>query len=440
MFKKLTFLFVFTLALTGFVYFYSNPQNVFADEEKIKELEGKIDDLQSKRDSIQKEIDQLQKQVSTTSAEASSIDARVRELKATQNKIQKDISLTQNQIQKSQLTLEKIDLEISDKQALANRKMDALSESIRQMNLTQSESLIETVLAYNNFSEFWSKLEYMNQFQNELSENLNELRLVHEELRIKHSEEQEEIKELETNKKLLSGQQEVVADTAKEQNKLLSAKQQELKTQQQILNEKIEQRKQFEAAMLEFESQIKTLIDPDAFPSAQRGVLSWPLDRIVITQQFGGTQFAKNNPGVYGRPFHNGVDFGVPTGTQVKSVLSGVVQATGNTDAYPGCVSWGKWILVKHNNGLTSLYAHLSSILVSPGDSVETGTLIGLSGNTGYSTGPHLHLTLYASQGVQVVKFNEFKPGGTGCSATGATTPVASLDAYIDPMSYLPQL
>jgi murein DD-endopeptidase MepM/ murein hydrolase activator NlpD len=440
MLKKLTFLFVFILVLTGFVYFYSNPQNVFADEEKIKELEGKIGDLKDQRDQIQKEINELQQKVSATSAEANTIDAKVRELKATQAKIQKDISLTQNQIKKSQLTLEKLDLEITDKQELANKKMDALSESIRQMNLMQSESLIETILSYDNFSEFWNKIESLNQFQNELSSNLDELRRVHAELRIKHSEEENEIKELETSQKLLSGQREVVADTANEQNRLLTAKQQELRTQQQILNEKIEQRKKFEAAMLEFESQIKTLIDPDGFPAPQRGVLSWPLDRVVITQQFGGTQFAKNNPGVYGRPFHNGVDFGVPTGTQVKSVLSGVVQATGNTDAYPGCVSWGKWILVKHNNGLTSLYAHLSSILVSPGDSVETGTLIGLSGNTGYSTGPHLHLTLYASQGVQVVKFNEFKPGATGCSATGAATPVAPLEAYIDPMSYLPQL
>lgn len=440
MLKKLSFLFVFIILVSTGAFFAFSPQQAIADEEKIKELEGEIGKLRDQRDQIQKEIDQLQQKVSVTSSEANSIDARVRELKATQNKIQKDISLTQNKIKKSHLTLEKLDLEISDKQALANRKMDALANSIREMNLMSSESLIENILAYEDFSEFWNRLEFLNQFQDTLSDNLTELREIHKELRIKHSEESEEIKELETSKKLLSGQQEVVADTANQQTKLLSAKQTELKTQQQLLNEKIEQRKKFEAAMLDFESQIKTLVDPDSFPAPARGVLSWPLDRITITQQFGGTQFAKTNPGVYGRPFHNGVDFGVPTGTQVKSVLAGTVQATGNTDAFPGCVSWGKWVLVKHNNGLTSLYAHLSSIIVSPGETVETGGLLGLSGNTGYSTGPHLHLTLYASQGVSVVKFNEFKPGGTGCSATGASTPVASLDAYIDPMTYLPQL
>lgn len=438
--KKLVFSFIFILLLAGISVFSFGPQNVLADEEKVKELEGKIGDLRDQRDEIQKEIDALQQKVSVTSAEASTIDAKVRELKATQNKIQKDISLTQNQIKKGQLTLEKLDIEISDKQQLANKKMDVLGIAIKEMDSLESESLIEKILAYDDLSEFWNQLESLSNFKNEVAGNLNELREIHSELRIKHSEESAEIKELETNQKLLSGQREVVADTANQQNKLLTAKQQELQTQQQILNEKIAQRKKFEAAMLDFESQIKTLIDPDSFPTAGRGVLSWPLDRITITQQFGGTQFAQTNPGVYGRPFHNGVDFGVPTGTQVKSVLSGTVQATGNTDAFPGCVSWGKWVLVKHNNGLTSLYAHLSSILVDPGETVETGGLLGLSGNTGYSTGPHLHLTLYASQGVQVVKFNEFKPGATGCSATGASTPVASLDAYIDPMSYLPQL
>lgn len=440
MFKTLTILFISISFISSGAFFISMPHKVSADEEKIKELEGKIGGLRDQRDEIQKEIDALQKKVSATSAEASTIDAKVRQLQATQNKIKKDISLTQNQIERGELELEKLDLEISDKQVLANKRMDVLSSSIRQINLLESESLIENILGYENLSDFWNEVESLNSFKSEITQNLNTLRALNAELRIKHSEEQEEIQELLTNQKLLSGQQEVVKDTANEQSKLLNAKNQELKTQQQLLNEKIEQRKKFEAAMLDFESQIKTLVDPDSFPAPNRGVLAWPLDTIRITQQFGGTQFAKTNPGVYGRPFHNGVDFGVPTGTQVKSVLAGTVQATGNTDAFPGCVSWGKWVLVKHNNGLTSLYAHLSSIMVSAGESVQTGGLLGLSGNTGYSTGPHLHLTLYASQGVQVVKFNEFKPGGTGCSATGASTPVASLDAYIDPMTYLPQL
>lgn len=439
MLRKITFIFL-TISSIFILGSFFIPEMVQADEEKIKELEGKIGNLKDQRDEIQKEIDALQKKVTTTSTEASTIDSKVASLKATQNKIQKDISLTQNQIEKSKLTLEKLDLEIDDKETLAEKNSLALAQALRHVHALESESLIENILGYEDLSEFWNQVESLNQFRNQIQNKLYELREVNKQLKEKYSEEEIEVKELESNKRLLAGQKEVVAVTTNEQTKLLNAKKNELKTQQQLLEEKIAQKKQFESAMLEFESQLKTLVDPDSFPSASRGVLSWPLDNIRITQQFGGTQFAKTNPGIYGRAYHPGTDFGAPIGTKVKAVLSGTVQATGNTDAYPGCYSWGKWVLIKHNNGLTSLYAHLSSILVNPGETVATGDTIALSGNSGVSTGPHLHLTIYASQGVQVVKFNEFKAGATGCAATGATTPVASLDAYIDPMQYLPEL
>jgi murein DD-endopeptidase MepM/ murein hydrolase activator NlpD len=115
--------------------------------------------------------------------------------------------------------------------------------------------------------------------------------------------------------------------------------------------------------------------------------------------------------------------------------LSGTVRATGNTDAVPGCYSWGKWTLIDHANGLSTLYAHQSAINVSPGQSVSTGEVIGYVGSTGFSTGPHLHFTVYAKEGVSVRKFNEIK---TVTSCGPASTPVAAVDAYIDPMLYLP--
>lgn len=115
--------------------------------------------------------------------------------------------------------------------------------------------------------------------------------------------------------------------------------------------------------------------------------------------------------------------------------LTGVVRATGNTDAVPGCYSWGMWTLIDHANGLSTLYAHQSSIAVTAGQKVTTGQVIGYVGNTGYSTGPHLHFTVYAKKGVTVRKFNEIK---TVTSCGPASTPVAATDAYLDPMLYLP--
>jgi len=82
---------------------------------------------------------------------------------------------------------------------------------------------------------------------------------------------------------------------------------------------------------------------------------------------------------------HNGLDFGIPVGTPIKSTMDGkVVHAGWNNQGY------GNLVIVE-NASYRTYYAHLSSIPVSVGDLVTAGTSIGLSGNTGNSTGPHLH-------------------------------------------------
>lgn len=85
----------------------------------------------------------------------------------------------------------------------------------------------------------------------------------------------------------------------------------------------------------------------------------------------------------------NAVDFGAPVGTTVKAAAKGeVILAKGN-GAYNG--GYGNYIVIKHASGAQTLYAHLSQVQVSVGDSVSSGQTIGKSGNTGRSTGPHLH-------------------------------------------------
>ena len=82
---------------------------------------------------------------------------------------------------------------------------------------------------------------------------------------------------------------------------------------------------------------------------------------------------------------HLGVDYAAPTGTPVRSIGTGVVESAGNMGGY------GKAVVVKHQNGHSTVYAHLSQILVKRGQSVAQGQSIGKVGATGWATGPHLH-------------------------------------------------
>lgn len=99
-----------------------------------------------------------------------------------------------------------------------------------------------------------------------------------------------------------------------------------------------------------------------------------------LTALFGSTAIAEHAAG------HSGVDIGVPTGTAVRAPAPGLVTAaTASTGVF------GTYVEVRHAGGWVSLYAHLSALRVQAGQQVERGETLGLSGNTGLSTGPHLH-------------------------------------------------
>jgi murein DD-endopeptidase MepM/ murein hydrolase activator NlpD len=95
------------------------------------------------------------------------------------------------------------------------------------------------------------------------------------------------------------------------------------------------------------------------------------------------------------KPFHRALDIAAWTGAQVKASDSGFVVAAGWSDA-----GYGNYIVIDHRNGFQSLYGHLSRILVNAGDSVGKGSVIGLMGTSGRSTGPHLHFEV-RQRGVQ---------------------------------------
>ena len=113
----------------------------------------------------------------------------------------------------------------------------------------------------------------------------------------------------------------------------------------------------------------------------------------IIVDTSGSGYFIRPMRGIKTQGFHgpyNAVDIGAPVGTPIAAAADGVVITTKSPSGWNG--GYGGLTIIKHSNGSQSLYAHQSRIDVTPGQSVKQGEQIGLSGNTGRSTGPHLHL------------------------------------------------
>jgi murein DD-endopeptidase MepM/ murein hydrolase activator NlpD len=110
------------------------------------------------------------------------------------------------------------------------------------------------------------------------------------------------------------------------------------------------------------------------------GYLKWPVSG-RITSPFGW----RVHPIYHYRSFHTGIDIGVPSGTRVHAARRGTVIYTGYKGAY------GLIVIIDHGNSLATVYAHLSRVFVRSGESVSTQEVVAASGNTGWSTGPHLH-------------------------------------------------
>ncbi|MFF2011947.1 M23 family metallopeptidase [Streptomyces sp. NPDC058195] len=113
---------------------------------------------------------------------------------------------------------------------------------------------------------------------------------------------------------------------------------------------------------------------------------SAPVNRYELSASFGndGSRWAHK---------HSGQDFAVPVGTKVKAAHNGVVVKAGPNGGGDG-PAYGNAVVIKHSNGTYSQYAHLSKIDVRIGESVRTGDRIASSGNTGNSSGPHLHFEI----------------------------------------------
>jgi murein DD-endopeptidase MepM/ murein hydrolase activator NlpD len=397
----------------------------------IDNIKNAIKEQTDKLKNIDKEIKEYEEKIAGVREERQTLEGAVEELSSTERKLERELDAAMSGVERTESRISSLSNEIRSHEAEIGRHTEAVGEALRRISRNDDNSLVEVLLAKGTLSDFWSNVDMLSQFQVTVHGKIGDLQELKKELASKIAEEEGERAKLLALHTEIDGKQIAVEYARTEKAKLLADARGEEQTYESILEEKRALRQQFEQSLSAYEAQLQIALNPETIPEAQSSTLLWPVDNVIITQHFGFTAFAAG--GAYGGKGHNGVDFGVPVGTAVKAARAGTVRASGDTDRACPNASYGRWVLVDHDNGLSTLYAHLSAISVNAGQSVTAGQVVGYSGNTGYSTGPHLHFTVYATDGMRIDNLPS-----RGCSGAIYTIPVANPDAYLNPMEYLP--
>lgn len=399
------------------------------DEREATMLREKIMNKNSELEQIQVQIDSYTRQAEAVRGETETLQGTIKVLDIDRQKTSSGIKLTENRLESANLNIDRLGLEIADTENRMMSSENAIAEVLRAIEQAESRTTVETVLSRDNLSDILDESAELSRFRDKVSARLVELKKYKDDMTVKKTERESEKRKLKGYKSQLVDQKAVLDNNRKEQKELLAATRNKESNYRKLIERNLAKKEAFEKELFEYETQLKKELDRKFIPSAGSKILLWPLDEVKITQHFGRT---KDSVRLYASGTHNGMDFRASRGTPVKSPAGGTVIGTGDTDKACPKGSYGKWVLIRHNNGLSSLLAHLDLIKVENGQNVNVGDIIGYSGNTGYSTGPHLHMTLFASEGVEIASF-----ASKACSGRSYTMPLPTAkNAYLDPEAY----
>jgi len=398
-----------------------------AQAQNAQELKDQILDKSDAISKLEEEIRQYQQQIDVISSEKDSLSNTLKSLDISKKKLEANTRLTQSKITEKNTEIRQLTSQIGDKTERISDGKTVISKAFANLYQSNSISIIENILGKKSFSEVWKSDDELIILQGNMQGRIEDLKSLKTNLEENKKLTERKRAELVALTDDLRNQTKIIADTVAEKNYLLKETRNTEANYNKILIEKRVQKQAFETEIANLESALKFGLDPNTIPSAGTKVFRFPLKNVRYTQYFGNTDFATKNPTVYNGKGHNGIDFAASIGTAVMAADSGVITNVINTSSSRRC-GYGKWITVKHPTGLSTLYAHLSLATVKVGNSVEAGQVIGYSGNTGFTTGPHLHFGVYVTKGLQTIESR---------SCPGIIIPYAAFNAYLNPLSYL---
>jgi len=351
---------------------------IAAKKAKIKQLEESIAGYKTK-------IKQKRLESVSLSNQMAIIDNRV-------SQVELDIEATEEKLDSLDLEIESFELSIEDKESAMDKQKVMLSELIRTIHYSDNKNYLEIAAAYDNFSDFYNQLQYVEAIEKDLGNSVQALRGVKEDLEDKKVKTEERKNSYEDLKKELAEKQQDLEEQAGYKSNLLAKTQSSELTFQTLLNSLKSQYQQIENEVSAIEQEVRRKLEAgDKLNniSGDSTKLSWPSQSRYVTAYFHDVAYP------YRYIFeHNAIDIRSAQGTPLKAAASGYV-ARAKRCSLSSCYSY---VMIVHSGGMSTVYGHMSGISVSEDQFVTRGDIVGYSGATPgtagagpFTTGPHLH-------------------------------------------------
>lgn len=399
------------------------PNTIHAETEES--IRNQIQATNNQIQALDREIKKYQDQISQTSTEKTSLAKIIKELTLTRTKLVKEKEQTEKKIKATGLVIGALSTNITKQEKVIETSEETLARMLNELYRRDATTIVERVLSEDSLYDASREYNDIVAMNEDIHNHIKKVEVEKNALVVTKTIKEGEQKNLNELKKTLTQKQQVVEVTTKEKDTLLKETQNKESAYKKLLADTQKRKEAFEKEIDDYEAKLVFILNKKTIPKEGSSPLTWPVSSVLVTSRYGPR---------WGR-FHYGIDFRAAVGTKIMAMGTGTVLGTGDTDIACKGASFGKWVFIKYDNGLSSTYGHLSVISAKNGDRVEAGDVVGLSGNTGSSTGPHLHVAVYASEGVNVATVPS-----KSCGGKVFTQPIAALSAYLDPALYLPPI
>lgn len=335
-----------------------------AELEEEQRKAAQIAALEQKKKEQQEKLKDLEKQIAEAKAKKEDVMVTKKLLDQRNQLLLEQIDDTQNQIDDAAAQIARYEL-------LEQEQYELFCQQVRSEEERGSLSYLSVLFKATSMADLLNRMEFVNEVAEYNKTLIAAMKETRENIKAEKTE-------MEAKEAQLGEQQDELQGKLDETTKLMN----EYAADQKAL-ERMHAAE--EKAADEIDAQIARLIaDSDVVPGSEGFI--WPVSTSKMISSPIGSRVA---PGGFGSTNHKGVDIcNVGYTSSVYATKSGRVLLT-NSSGWGG--GYGNYVVIDHGGGLTTLYAHMSVVKVSPGDTVSQGTVIGVTGNTGASTGPHLH-------------------------------------------------